>query len=246
MDFHDMSDFDSVDVEPKTPTQAKAPKVKPRAVQAPQGAAPMDSFFAQPTAQAPAPATVPLDPAKVPSVISKMRRIFAVSESKIEYVPIYVPGQTDPSFTVGLRPIGHDDYEWAVKRALAACKDSPDARIEEMMWTTATMAIGIATLDEGPLAPGQVGTPIWKAFEIEPKDSSYIRNANYPYEVVRFAAADMMFAELRGYFQDFVTVIISEYKVRVDPKVMIRARQILSPQAVAQTDDEEMPENPTT
>ncbi len=251
MDFHDMSEFESVDVEPKSPAQAKTQKVKTRAVPAPTQA-PMDGFFATSAAsvptQSPAPASVSRDPAKVPAVLAKMRKIFAVAEAKIEYVPIYVPGEKDPSFTVGLRPIGHDDYEWAIKRTVLACKDMTDSRMEEMMWTTATMAIGIATLDEGPLPPGQVGTPVWKALDIEPKDSSYVRDANYPYDVVRFEAADMMFSELRGYFHDFVNVIIAEYKTRIDPKVMIRARQIVSPTPAAKApeSDLDLPENPTT
>lgn len=224
-----VSDLDG-DMEPVDFT-ATSRRPMPVAVPAPQ--APVDDpFFSdplpaapvQPTPQAPAPAT-PLQAAvevgregPVPAAVAKMRSILGMNATKVVQVPIYVNGNKDPDFVIGLRPITSDDYQWMSQIMLRDPSLATQPALLQLMWDIALVSIATASLDTTPKLPHEAPTPVWKALEMEPENSAHVRNPYYPHTTLRFACASILFDEYRSSMQEFVDILTKAYREKVEPQ----------------------------
>lgn len=235
-DFDDLEPFD-----PQAPTPKEAAEAAKKARTQPTGAVPVKG-----------PEDRPVNPLLTSKylrdkdvqvsgtqILSKVRNIFGLSKPQITYVPIKDPDTDEVLCTVGLRKIGHDDFEWSLMATIYTMQDLGDNIQSDLMWSLACLAIGIATMDDRALAEGEVGTPIWKAVGADIADPSLVKNAFYPQESVRFLCANIMFRELRNSTHDFSWQLLSEYK-RIAPL------RTMKDHLAEQQKQNEGTENPTT
>lgn len=177
------------------------------------------SSFSQPEkshAQAPkeaqAPTQQPHQQAAVPTKADKIgattkqldafRRAFGLKRIPIHRHVVHrvVEGEKT-SLTFSLRPMNHEDYQWAVEKAASLRLSNITA---SLAWQVATVAISVASIDDHELDAEETATPIWKVFGLEPEKSQHVNDPFYPHHTLRFAAADLMWNETRETLFDFV------------------------------------------
>jgi hypothetical protein len=242
---------DNDDLEPVDFGAATQRRTPAAVVPAPAPAATGDGFFddeePKATAKPAAPPKAELGrEGPVPPVVQKMRRILGMDETKVVRVPIFLNQDPDPVFTIGLRPISHDDFEWISKRVLQETSQSQPALLQ-MLWDIALIAMAIASLDEGPLLPSDRATPIWQALGIEPESSAHVRNPYYPHSALRYACAGIMFDELRASMHQFSDTLVTAYRDKVDPTTMVSISKYTAPAPEDKSKKKKGPkENPTT
>lgn len=215
--------LEEIELEPVTDTE--------RAPASVIAAATKDPFFdeapvAVKTAPNPDEQTRPMTPAKPretttaskPAVkpspmLLKMRQKLGINEDTVTRVPVYLPGESEPAFTFGLRPVIPEDFRWAVNLVLAASPlDENNEPVQDMkLWEAMIPAMAIASIDEGARAPEERLTPVWEMLGVPIPTPAYVRNPYCPQASVRWACAEILFDEFRGELAHFTPTLQAAY-----------------------------------
>lgn len=196
-----------------------------------------DEFFQQPTKPVRKRKVLkeePTEERKLPAVVAKMRAIFGADSPKITYVPLYMNDDESPVFTVGLREVNRQDFEWVVNRFRKMQSDTDTTERLDLTFETLMLSMAIVTLDEGAVDPSKA-TPVWRALDIVPENEAYVRDPMMPHISIRNQCADMMFDILFNGMNAFVSTLNRVYNTQVS-KVIRTSKKEKS----------EAKENPTT
>jgi len=171
----------------------------------------------QATKKAAPPSSQPREQTAVPTAARKnspttrqldaFRRIFGLARVPVrKYVVKRVVNDELVSITFSLRPMSHEDYQWVLEKSASLRINEITARFAAQM---AAVAISICSMDEGDLDSNAPVTPIWEVFGLEPEKPEYIRDQFNPHVSLKYAAADLMWDEVRNTLYDFVNELFA-------------------------------------
>lgn len=158
------------------------------------------------------------DSVKAAPILSKFREMFGLKRTKPKYktVSIYDP-DTDSKYkmTLGFRPLGVEEFSWVVTKSAAYPVVDEFHAMHNRNWKVPVLAIGLTTMDEGELAEGEQGTPLWKQLGLTPNPSEILDPYN-PSIVIRLQCAEVMEEVMRDSFYTVLEDLFDFYEKEIE------------------------------